>query len=163
MNILSYFQARNEIVQEMSEEQVRRVLTISGRASEWIGVISKIIAEGSEESDVGVVECSGMGRKVLQITPREEWVNLINPSLAGSESLVVEDGIVTEGKLFSPAVFEWLQAQEIGVIYRLSEKVFTGDEAKVMRLMWSKQEAVCEREEIAAALWGENWLSLIHI
>lgn len=157
MKILTYVQARNEISQEMSEERMRRVLTISGRANEWIGMIAKLILEGGEASDTLVVERSGMGRKILQIVPREEWVYLVNPSLAGPESMVIQEMIVTEGKLFSPAVFEWFLAQEIGVIYRLSEKEFTGDEAKVMRLMWSKQESVCEREEIAAALWGENW------
>lgn len=158
MNILSYVQARNEIVQEMNEENVRRVLTISGRASEWTPAIAKLISEkGEAVNNIDIVEQTGMGRAVLQIATGDEWVYLVNPSMAPADSRVVKEGIVNMGKLFSPAVFEWILAQEIGAIYRLSERELTTDEAKVMRLLWDKQESVCEREEIAISLWGESW------
>lgn len=159
MKILTYVQARSEIVQEMSEEQVGRVLTISGRAREWMSVIAKMVSEPTRTVLVGrdMVEVSGMGREILRLVPREEWVYLVNPSLAPSESKVVRENVVVEGRLFSSALTEWLSAQEMGLIYKLSEQDFTQEEAKIMCLLWQKQECVCEREEIAEAMWEQAW------
>jgi DNA-binding winged helix-turn-helix (wHTH) protein/SAM-dependent methyltransferase len=161
MEILTYVQARGEIKGELSEEQIRRILTISGRAKEWIGKIANCVNQsvGSlpEGSDVEIVEVSGMGREILQQVPREEWVYLVNPSLATAQAWVVRENIVVNGKLFSLALGEWLASQEIGLIFKISEKKLTSEEAKIVRLLWQKQESVVEREEIAQVVWGAEW------
>lgn len=157
MEILSYIQARAKLSPNLSENIIRRVLTISGRAEEWIGRVEQAVLEGKEESDVALLERSQMGREILQTVPRDEWVYLVNPSIAEDESFVAREQIVKLGELFSPTLSEWLSAQEIGSIYKLSQKKFTPEEARVMRLLWSNQESVAEREEIAVALWGELW------
>lgn len=157
MRILTYVQARNEVFQNLSEEQISRTLTISGRSEEWLNKIARLVLEGESENDIGIIETSGMGREILRLVPKEEWVYLINPSLAPEESQVVREQIVGEGRLFSSALAEWLGAQEIGMLYKLSDKNFTQEEASIMRLLWSNQESVCEREDVAAAIWGDKW------
>jgi|GEM_PF-2448166 len=155
MKILSYFQAREELGEGLSEEQVRMVLTVSGRAREWIKKCSDMVAQC--HSDTELVEESGMGREVLKSVPQIEWVYLVNPSLAPKESKIVAEHVVVGGQIFSSAFFAWLGKQEIGEIYRLSEVDFTPDEAKVMKRLWEKQEGIVEREEVATVLWNEEW------
>lgn len=161
MEILTYVQARGEIKGELSEEQVGRVLTISGRAKEWIGRIEEMIRNNEQKNieyrDVEIVEQSGMGREILKQIPREEWVYLVNPSLATDDCLVVKERIVMNGKLFSASFGAWLAAQEIGLIYKITDKSLADEEAKIVRLLWQKQETVVEREEIASAVWGGEW------
>lgn len=162
MKILTYVQAREEIKWELSEEQIKMVLTVSGRAKEWVGKLAKMIGENREQKnieyrEVEMVEQSGMGREILKMIPREEWVYLVNPSLAPGDRMVVREGVVREGRLYSVAVAEWILAQEIGLIYKLSEKPFTPEEGKIVQLLWNKQETIVDREEIATAMWGERW------
>lgn len=150
-------QAREKLSSNLNENVCRRILTISGRADEWIQTIEKVVLKEGEGSDVAIVERSFMGRELLKRVPRDEWVYLINPSMADDDCLAVKEKIVGLGELFSPAFAEWLDAQEIGSIYKLSSKKFTPEEARVMRLLWNNQESVCEREEVAVALWGNDW------
>lgn len=164
MQILKYVQAREEIKKVLSEEQIKMVLTVSGRAREWIGPIAECVADPTSSSavlgargQVDLVEQSGMGRAILQMVPKEEWLYLINPSLATRESRVVKENLVGEGRLFSLSLRDWLLAQEIGVSHLLCEKSWTEEEARVVRLLWQKQDSVVEREEIARAMWGEAW------
>jgi len=157
MKLLTYLQARNLIKGDLSEHKIQKVLTISGRASEWIERIANLIAERDTTSDLDVVEQSGMGREILQAVPREEWVYLVNPSLACETSKVVTQGIVNDRQIFSTPLLNWLLAQEIGVTYRLSQIPWTHDEAKVINLLWDNQEKIVDREMIAGAVWGESW------
>lgn len=157
MQILSYVQARNEIVEEMDENLIGRALTISGRAKEWIPVVVETVRENVFLSDEAIIEKSGMGQKILNLVPRGEWVYLLNPTMVPEYSLVVKDHIVVDGKLFSSALGSWLKAQEIGVTFGLTDKDLTCEEAKVMRTLWQKQDMVIDREEIATSVWGENW------
>lgn len=162
MKILTYVQARREIKSELSESQIQRILTISGRAEEWITKVVELVSDPARtvlagESEIGIVEAGGMGREILKSVPREEWVYLINPSIAPSEAMVVRENLVVGGRLFSSVFGDWLFAQEIGLIYRLSQKPFTPDEAKVMDVLWQNQETIVDREKIAVTLWGESW------
>lgn len=157
MKILSYVQAREKLVKEMSEAQIRRTLTISGRSQEWINNIERLVEKRNTASDIDIIEQSGMGREILRIVPQLEWVYLMNTSLAKSDSLVLREAIVSSGKIFSPALSQWLLAQEIGTTYLLSDKDFTNEEASIMRLLWENQESVCEREDVAVAVWGSEW------
>lgn len=157
MEILTYLQARELIPPELSEEQAQMILTATGRAKEWIGKCSKLVGQSKVGDEMELVEESGMGRSVLKMIPRTEWVYLVNPSLAPHESQVEREGIVHGGKIFSTAFATWLDKQEIGEIYRLSEADFTPDEARVMRRLWEKQEGIVEREEVATVLWDEEW------
>lgn len=155
MEILTYLQARELIPPELSEEQAELVLTVSGRAREWIEKCSAMVSRCHDE--IEMVEVSGMGREVLKMIPRKEWVYLVNPSLAPQEAKVVQAGVVSEGKIFSTAIATWLNKQEIGEIYTLTQDEFTPDEARVMRRLWEKQEAIVEREEVAETLWEAEW------
>lgn len=157
MEILSYLQARKELKDNLTEEQVRRILTISGRAEEWIKKIAKLVKESGDENDIAIVEQSGMGREILKSVPKEEWVYLVNPSLAPIDNVVVKECVIGDAGLFSPAFADWIKAQEIGLIYKLSEKAFTLEESKTIRLLWNKQETIVDREEIALAMWGDDW------
>lgn len=157
MEILSYLQARKELSPELSEGQAELILTISGRAKEWIGTIAKLVQENKAESELEIVERSEMGREVLRSVPHEEWVYLVNPSLAPDNSWVVTNQIVGYKKLFSPVLARWIAAQEIGYVHRLSEQEFTPEEAKIMRALWEKQETILDRESIAQTLWGDDW------
>lgn len=157
MEIMTYVQARVEIVAEMSEQQISRILTISGRAREWIGRIMEEVAKNESLSDIAIVEQAGMGKAILAAVPQAEWIYLLNPSMAPDDSMVVRENIVVNGKVFSPTLCDWLMAQEIGLVYKLCDKSFTPDEAKIMRALWQKQEMIVDREEVAQSLWGESW------
>lgn len=155
MEILSYVQARELLPRDLNEEQAQMVLTVSGRAREWIKKCSDTVTKC--HSDTELVEVSGMGRAVLKQVPQSEWVYLVNPSLVPIESQVVKEQIIREGRIFSEPLLEWLLAQEIGLIYRLSEAKFTVDEARMVRTLWEKQETIVDRENIAQVLWEEEW------
>ncbi|MFH1244730.1 MAG: helix-turn-helix domain-containing protein, partial [bacterium] len=155
MEILTYVQARELIPTDLTEEQVQMVLTVSGRAKEWIEKCSKAVSRC--HSDTELVETSGMGRAILQQVPQNEWVYLVNPSLAPDGSQVVKEQLVRDGRIFAEPFKAWLGAQEIGLIYRLSEAEFTVDEARIVRKLWEKQEQIVDREEMAQVLWGEEW------
>jgi hypothetical protein len=157
MEIMTYVQARGELNSELSEDQIKLILTVSGRAKEWLDKIAALVKEDKSVSEMELVEVSGMGKAILKLTPHEEWVYLVNPSLAPEESMVVKEKIVMQGRLFSSALVKWLSAQEMGTIHRLSEGEFTPDETRVMRRIWEKQESIVDREELAQVLWGEDW------
>ncbi|MDZ7586400.1 MAG: hypothetical protein U0946_01480, partial [Patescibacteria group bacterium] len=146
MEILTYVQARGELPSELTEVQAELALTVSGRAREWIGRIAKMVQSDGGVSELDLVEASGMGRKILQMVPHEEWVYLVNPSLAPEGAMVVQAKIIHQGRLFSASLSAWLAAQEMGLIYRLSEADFTYDETKVVRKLWEKQETIVDRE-----------------
>lgn len=152
MKILSYFQAREVIDGEIEEREIEKILTVSGRAEEWITRVKKVVLESQRQlEEIMLVEQSGMGKEILGTVPRAEWVYLVNPSLATEESYACREGLVAEGRLFSKPLRDWLLAQEIGKLYLISEREFTKEEAKVGRILWSKQESLVTREELAQA------------
>ena len=157
MKILTYLQARDDVPEGLTEAEVARVLTIAGKAHEWIGKVGAAVRKHPEYNDVQIVEMTGMGREVVRQTPRAEWVYLVNPSLAPEEAYIAKEQILVNGKLFSPALAAWLSAGEMGTIYRLSQRAFTKEEARCARLLWQKQEQIVDRETIATAIWGDTW------
>lgn len=157
MKILTYLQIRERLAADLPEASVQKILTVTGRAEEWLDPVVKLIAENASLSEVDVVERSGMGRSLMQQVPSAEWVYLVNPSMADPTSYVTKQQIVVAGKLWSLSFAKWILAQESGKNSLLTTKDLTDEEARLARLLWVKQESVVEREEIAQVLWGSVW------
>jgi DNA-binding winged helix-turn-helix (wHTH) protein len=156
MKVLNYLQARERLSEGYSEEQIELILTVSGRAEKWLPIVAESVL--AKESDpLALVESSGMGQSVMKAVPKEEWVYLVNPSLAASESWVITEGMIVAGETWSKPFAEWLVAQELGRELKLVAAKLSPDEAKVLRELWKRQEQVVEREELARAIWGESW------
>lgn len=159
MEILTYLQGRKRLNGDWTEDQIRLILTVSGRSADWIGKISAIVKGNGVINEIGLVEQSGMGKSILDLIGEEEWVYLVNPSLAPKQTKIVEEGVVSEGKVFSEACRKWFLAQEKGSQLELSQQEWTVEEAAAVRCLHMKQETIVEREEIAQAVWEENWTS----
>ena len=150
-------QARKKLAENLDDELARRILTISGRAEEWISKIEREVVQSPHLSAIEVVEFSGMGREILKIIPKEEWVYLVNPSLAPWKAGVVTEGIVKDGDIISRPLREWFLQIEEGRSLILGEKAFTEEESRIVRALWKEREEIVERDEVAQAIWGENW------
>ncbi|MBU1085542.1 helix-turn-helix domain-containing protein, partial [Patescibacteria group bacterium] len=134
----------------LTENQRSQIAILSGQLENWISPLTKIIAKNQDSNLKDLLKkplinqlCQDLFSKI----PQDEWFYLLNPKSPSNLP-----------NLYSPLFKQWLELQPITEKIKLSQSTLTASEAKIGRLLLSKQNLICSRDEIAQSLWGNNWM-----
>lgn len=170
MKILTYLEAHQLIedtlkkhrLNDLSDKHRTRLIRLSGRLDLWLPPLTKLLCKNkriTNEQALESLKSLHLLEPVYDQIPPAEHLFLLPPATPPNNSWLIRHHYYSSNSLFSPLFTAWLRRKPILETHLLTSRPLTEAESKLVSCLFDHQNSVVSRDDLAQALWGEDWYS----